>query len=204
MSSRSTQHVRSARGSAQENAGERSLETARAVDCVRRLVNALGESARAVEQHTGITNAQLFLVRQLRSEGVLTINELAARSLTQQSTVSLLVQRLEAAGLVDRSRSASDARRVCVSLTAKGKRLVERAPEPPIGRMLRSLEAMQPVDVDALITGVNALLDTMHVHGDVRPLFEPQALRSAPLRPATSRGDGGAERTRGAPRKRGR
>jgi DNA-binding MarR family transcriptional regulator len=170
--------------------------TTRAVDCIRRLVNALGESARTVEQRTGITNAQLFLLRQLHREKELTINELAARALTQQSTVSLLVRRLEAAGLVTRARSPSDGRRVCVTLTARGKTTAARAPEPPIARMLRGLDTMRESDLEALIRGVGALLATMRVPaGAAAPLFENDtARRLRAVEPTSNRRPHGSRR----------
>ncbi len=146
--------------------------TERAVDSVRRLVNALGESARAVEQRTGLTNAQLFLLRQLEEARELTINELAERALTQQSTVSLLVRRLEDAGFVRRTPSPADRRRVCVALTQRGRSLARRAPKPPLARMIDSLGRMPAAEVDALIRGVGALLVEMRVAAAKAPLFE--------------------------------
>jgi DNA-binding MarR family transcriptional regulator len=154
-----------------------SPRTARAVSCVRRLVNALGESARAVERHTGTTNAQLFLLRQIEREKELTINELAARALTQQSTVSLLVRKLSQAGYVHRERSPTDRRRVCVTLTARGRALARRAPDPPLAHMLSALERMPPAQVEALIRGVGALLKEMHAPAAPTPPFEPASNR---------------------------
>src|SRR5579885_1783876 len=146
--------------------------TARAVDCIRRLVNALGESARAVEQRTGLTNAQLFLLRQLALEHELTINQLAERALTQQSTVSLLVRRLETSGYVLRTRSRDDGRRVCVALTARGRTIIARAPKPPLTRMIEAIDHIAPGEVESLIRGLGALLKEMHVPQVKAPLFE--------------------------------
>lgn len=146
--------------------------TARAVDCIRRLVNALGESARTVEQRTGLTNAQLFLLRQLAREQELTINELAERALTQQSTVSLLVRRLEQSGYVQRTRSRDDGRRVCVALTARGRTIIARAPKPPLARMIDAIDHIAASDVESLIQGLSALLKEMHVPPVNAPLFE--------------------------------
>jgi DNA-binding MarR family transcriptional regulator len=142
---------------------------------IRALVHALAQSARTVERRTGITNAQLFIVHQLADDGELTINELAARVLTQQSTVSLLVARLSAAGLVKRARSPVDRRRICVSLTAKGRRLAQRAPAPPMARLLHALNELSPADRRHLSRGLTVLLARMHVNVPATaPLFEPR------------------------------
>lgn len=149
-----------------------SRRTARAVECIRRLVSALGESARSVEQRTGLTNAQLFLLRQLDREPGLSINALAERAMTQQSTVSLLVRRLEEAGYVERTRSAADARQVLVTLTRRGRMVTRRAPRTPLGRMVESLDRLPAAEVEALIRGLGSLLRDMRVPAARGPLFE--------------------------------
>lgn len=147
----------------------------RALDCIRRLVSVLGESARSVEQRTGVTNAQLFVLRLLarRPNGHgLTINALAAHTLTQQSTVSLLVRRLEGKGYVERRRARDDARRVLVRLTSAGRAIARRAPEPPLARMLRSLDTLPGDEIQALIRGLGSLLRAMKAPPVLEPLFE--------------------------------
>jgi DNA-binding MarR family transcriptional regulator len=162
---------------ARSAAPEARNRTAGAVDCVRRLVNALGQSARAVEQRTGLTNAQLFLLRQLDHDGTLTINELAERALSQQSTVSLLVRRLEEAGHVTRRPSEDDGRRVCVTMTAAGKNVVRRAPKPPLAQMIDALDRLPPSEVDSLTRGLGSLLREMHAPAVKTPLFESRSRR---------------------------
>lgn len=124
---------------------------------LRSLVNALGQSARRVEQRTGLTNAQLFILRQLGLETGLSINDLAARAMTQQSAVSVVVSRLVRRGLVRRSRSTADARRVVVSLSPAGRRMLRAAPEAPTSRLLAALAQLHDDDVEGLAVGLRAL-----------------------------------------------
>lgn len=146
---------------------------ATALSGVRALVAELTQSARAVERRTGATNAQLFLLRQLAEAGDLTINELAERAQTSQSTVSIVVSRLAAGGLVRRSRATSDKRRVVVHMTAKGARLQRRAPEAPTTRLTRALAQMPAARLKALEHGLAALLEHMQVDVSAAPmLFE--------------------------------
>jgi DNA-binding MarR family transcriptional regulator len=146
---------------------------AAALRCVRQLVGALTHSARAVEQRTGITNAQLFLLQQLAAEGDLTINELAARAETTQSTVSLIVSRLVANGFVRRVRSREDRRHAVVTITAKGLRLQRQAPQPATERLLTALRQLSPKRLDDLEHALALLLSKMNVDGEEVPmLFE--------------------------------
>jgi len=145
------------------------------VDSVRRLVGFLSQSARSVEERTGVTNAQAFVLRELLSDGALTINEIAERTMTLQSTASVLVKRLERSGLVERRRSDEDARRVEVSLTTEGRRVARRVPAPPLARLLTALEMLPPSRVDDLDRSLRALLAAMHApRGRRAPLFEAE------------------------------
>lgn len=103
-------------------------DTQAVLDAVRRIVHALRESSRWAEKHVGLSGAQLFVLQTLAGSPPISVNELAARTHTHQSSVSTVVSRLVDAGLVKRTRSADDARRAELSLTPKGRRLAGRAP----------------------------------------------------------------------------
>ena len=150
-----------------------SADCARSVAAVRALVAALSQSARLVEQRTGLTNAQLFLLKQLASEGALSVNDLAARAMTRQSTVSILATRLEEAGLLERSRSEEDARRVMLDITTAGKRLLRRAPEPPLAHLIAALCRLTTRELGGLELGLRSLLRELGIQDTAAPpLFE--------------------------------
>jgi DNA-binding MarR family transcriptional regulator len=136
---------------------------AQALTLLRLLVDTLRRSARTVERRTGITNAQLFLLQRLREEGSLTVNELAERARTDHSTVSTVVRRLVKARLASKLRSEPDLRRVAVSITAKGRRLVRAAPAPPTAKVLRALERITDQDARALARGLRSLARALHL-----------------------------------------
>ena len=145
---------------------------------IRTIIAALGRSARAIEARTGITNAQIFLLQQLQEDDALSINDLAARARIGQSAVSIVVGHLVRRGLVRRRRSAMDGRRVLVSLTAAGRTLVRRAPEPPTARLLTALGGLEDRELRALSRGVNALARALGVAGETPVmLFEGDARR---------------------------
>jgi DNA-binding MarR family transcriptional regulator len=153
-------------------------QIAKAINDVRALVSALGRSAHAVEQETGLSNAQLFLLGELHASPGLTINELASRAMTRQSTVSILVRRLEERGLVRRERASSDARRVHARLTAKGESLVADAPESPAARLLSALRTLDRDELETLCSSLEKLLRALRAPtGSPPPLFEPSGQR---------------------------
>jgi DNA-binding MarR family transcriptional regulator len=156
-----------------------------ALERVRALISALSHSARAVERSTGVTNAQLFLLQQLAGAESLSVNDLAARARTQQSTVSIVVARLVRAGLAAKRKSAADGRIAAISLTAKGRRLLAHAPASATSSLLDAIEALSDRDARALADGVRALVASLDLSPPaVTMLFEHAPVRrSTPARP---------------------
>lgn len=148
-------------------------DVANAMRLLRVLVAALGRSARGIEAQTGITNAQLFVLRQLGADNTLSVTELAEKAHTLQGTMSTVVARLVRAGLIRKARSADDGRRALLSLTAKGRRILARAPAPPTEAVLTSLASLSATEVRCLIDGLQALVDSMDLSVEEAPmLFE--------------------------------
>src|SRR5581483_3712391 len=121
---------------------QRSEETQEILDSFRRIVRVLRESSRAAEQRVGISGAQLFVMSALKKEPQLSINELAQRTRTHQSTVSVVVSRLVERGLVARSSSAADARRLTLKLTPEGRALLKRAPDASQERLVAAIDSL--------------------------------------------------------------
>jgi DNA-binding MarR family transcriptional regulator len=158
---------------------------AEALGRVRTLVAALSQSARAVERSTGVTNAQLFILQQLAEADVLSVNDLAARARTQQSTVSIVVARLVRAGLASKRKSADDGRIAAISLTPRGRRLQAHAPAAPTSALLRAIEGLSERSARSLADGLRALIGALDLSPpEVTMLFEHASTRrSAHIRP---------------------
>ncbi|HTS90098.1 MAG TPA: MarR family transcriptional regulator [Gemmatimonadales bacterium] len=114
-----------------------------------RIVNGLRRIVRAVELYSqdvfrkyGLTGPQLWAVKTLSRRGALATSELAEALAVQPSTLSVLVDRLERRGLVRRLRPREDRRFVEIALTARGRDLANRAPEPAQGRLLHGLSRL--------------------------------------------------------------
>jgi DNA-binding MarR family transcriptional regulator len=109
------------------------------LDGIRLLVHRLRESSREAERRLGLSSAQIFVLHHLSAAGELSINDLAARTYTHQSSVSVVVSRLVRKGLVERGRAADDARRSALRLSPKGRRVLQPAREMPQAALIRIL-----------------------------------------------------------------
>ena len=121
-------------------------DSQRILDTIRRLVRMLRVSDRSAQSQLGISGAQLFVLRVLRNTPGLSLNELASRTRTDQSSVSVVVGRLVDAGLLNRQRDDRDARRLILNLTPKGSALIDQAPRSATERMLEVFDGMPPAD----------------------------------------------------------
>ncbi len=104
-------------------------------------------------------SAGIAVLSHLAMTGPLTIGEAALHFERAQSVVSEIVDRLAAAGLVERMRDERDRRRVLVWLTAAGFDELERdrqvlSPE----HVLASVKRMKPAARRALVEGMRALI----------------------------------------------
>lgn len=143
----------------------------RVLDSIRHLVRLLREESRASEEQVGLSSAQLFVLHELAGERPLSLNELAARTLTHQSSVSAVVSRLVAKGLVRRQPSAADARRLALQLTARGRALLARAPSPGQERLIAGIAAMSARQQRALADALEALVRATGVSAAAAPML---------------------------------
>jgi DNA-binding MarR family transcriptional regulator len=151
------------------------------MESLRRIVQGLRESSRRAETQIGISGAQLFVLATLAETPSLSLNELANRTHTHQSSVSTVVSRLVARGLVARVRTEGDRRRLALTLTKRGRRLVALAPDAAQARLVRSIEGMPPQPRRDLARGLAAMARGMDVDraARTRMFFDDGRTRTA-------------------------
>jgi DNA-binding MarR family transcriptional regulator len=138
MGTNSTQHASEA--SADAHPVERSL------NAIRSIVRALRINTRSIELKMGISLAQLFVLQQLAERPADSLNELAERTATHQSSVSVVVRRLVERGYVSRIASAADKRRIEIDVTPAGRTLLAGAPTTIQTQLMRTLSEMDRSD----------------------------------------------------------
>ena len=104
----------------------------------------------------GLTYPQYLVLLVLWETDGMTVNEISQRLILNTNTVTPLLQRMEATGIIVRQRSGEDERRVLVNLTEKGKGLQLAAAEIP-EKLSESLLAS-----DLSVEELMALKQTLH------------------------------------------
>jgi len=123
-------------------------------------------SGRALQQQAGVSSAQLMILQCLADQPAQSINELASDTFTHQSSVSMVVSRLFEKGLVRRSQSGGDGRRVSVSLTQAGWGVVRRTPSSAHSRLLAVLKTLSASELRNLRMSLSHVADMI---GDEDP-----------------------------------
>ena len=143
----------------------------RSMNAIRAVVRALRINTRAIELEIGISLAQLFVLQQVAQRPATSLNDLAERTATHQSSVSVVVRRLVDRGLVTRQASATDKRRVQIALTPEGEKLLHGAPETIQVRLMAALETLSPADRGQLATLLTKWLDAAGINSASPPML---------------------------------
>ncbi|RSS82271.1 MarR family winged helix-turn-helix transcriptional regulator [Streptomyces sp. WAC06614] len=121
---------------------------------------AFGGLYRILLKDLGLTYPQYLVMLVLWEHGELPVKDIGAHLRLDSGTLSPLLKRLEATGLIRRERSAEDERSVHVHLTPAGVALRERAAEVP--RRIAAAtgyELAEIVDLRSRLDRLTAALD---------------------------------------------
>lgn len=164
-------------------------DSQRILDSIRRLVRMLRVSDRQAQAELGVSGAQLFVLTELAKTPSLSLNDLASRTLTDQSSVSVVVTRLVQAGLVTRDRDTRDARRLVLNLTRSGQALLQHAPAVAQQRLMAVFDRLSDDERRKFADTFEAIVDG--IGGDDGPapmLFEDDpSARERPLKAVTEK-----------------
>lgn len=168
------------------NISRHGAHTRGVLDAIRRIVQALRESSRQAEQRVGLSGAQLFVLQAVAESPGLSLNGLAERTRTHQSSVSVVVAKLARAGLVVKDTAAGDARRADVRLSARGRERLDRAPRAAQERLVSAIDALPAAERARLSAVLEGLVRAMSLPKRRPAMFfeEPARGRQAKRRRA--------------------
>jgi MarR family transcriptional regulator, organic hydroperoxide resistance regulator len=108
----------------------------------------------------GLTYPQYLVMLVLWEEDGLTLGRIGERLQLDSGTLTPLLKRMEAAGLVSRERSREDERAVTISLTAAGRKLRAKAAGVPLEIFCQT--GLSGASADRLATDLRRILESLH------------------------------------------
>jgi MarR family transcriptional regulator, organic hydroperoxide resistance regulator len=130
---------------------------------------------RPVLEPLGLTHPQYLVMLALWQHGTLSVKELSGLLQLDPGTLSPLLKRLEAAGLLRRERDPRDQRNLALALTEKGTALREQAERIPAGIVERlGMPVEQLMSLHEALTQVIAASQQALAHSTAREGEEPE------------------------------
>jgi DNA-binding MarR family transcriptional regulator len=139
---------------------------------LRRVIRATELDSKKLARQTGLTTSQLLVLDLLAAESELMVGSIASRVGLAQGTVTTIVDRLEALGLVKRQRGDADRRQVNVRVTEAGRELALKAPIVLQTRFLKNFAELRDWEKHGLLAALQRLADLMDAEGlDASPVL---------------------------------
>ncbi len=140
---------------------------------LRRILRAADQGGRKLAIATGLTPSQLMVLQQIERSDATTPGSVAASLKFGQATVTNIVDRLEGAGFVTRKRNERDKRQIHLHLTARGRTVLDQAPDLLQAQFRDRFEGLpnwEQAMILAALEHLGALLDAGDI--DAAPLID--------------------------------
>lgn len=133
----------------------------RVLAAIRRIVHAVDSHSKDLERVLGITLPQLVVLRAIRTLGEVTSGRISAAASLSPATVTTILDKLEARGLVVRYRNAEDRRVVHSKLTERGAQMLDGAPPFLHERFVSGFAKVDAARQSALVAALEQVADMM-------------------------------------------
>jgi DNA-binding MarR family transcriptional regulator len=135
----------------------RAIDTAAIADRLRPVLLRVGRELRREARAVGISPEQVSLLVAIKYEPGIGVRELAAHERVSPPAMSKHVDRLERDGLVQRTPSADDRRRVGLTLTDEGHRMLRRVRSRRTAWLASRLGKLSPAELATVEAAVEPL-----------------------------------------------
>jgi len=148
---------------------------------LRKISRAIDLYSRKLASRHHLTGPQLVCLSQIARGGATTPSELSREVSLSQATVTGILDRLEAKGLVTRERNPEDKRRVIVQTTRGGRRLAAAAPSPlqeTFAFKLRALSEAEQQEIEQTLLRVVEMMEAEEL--DAAPVLATGPVTAEP------------------------
>lgn len=156
-----------------DSCGEQQYDL-RILQSIRKIIRAVDIHSRKLYHNHKITTPQLICLYCLQSKGPMTLSQLAKEVSLGASTTNGIVDRLESRGLITRTRSVQDRRKVDLVITQEGGALTDAAPTLLQDQFAEALRRLSEEEQAAITLSLERVVELMGVeHLDSSPNLLP-------------------------------
>lgn len=119
------------------------VPTKAALSALRKILRKTELNAKALMRETGLTPSQLIFMQMIDDGAEHTAGSIASRMGITQATTTALIHKLEGQGMIVRRKGETDRRQVWLSLTDKGRMMLEISPDGAHARFHEAFSQLQ-------------------------------------------------------------
>ncbi len=135
---------------------------------LRQIERAMSIYSKSLDKHYGLTAPQLIILQELSHSNQIAIGEIARKISLSQATVTNIIDRLEAKGLVLRTKNSLDRRQVIVIITSNGKNIINKKPSLLQKEFLIEFDKLQKWEQHLLLSSVERIAFMMKTESYLR------------------------------------
>jgi DNA-binding MarR family transcriptional regulator len=143
------------------------IDTLTIADRLRPVLLQVGRELRREARQVGVSPEQVAVLVAIKYTPGIGVRELAARERVTPPALSNHIDRLERDGLVSRTPDTTDRRRVGLTLTDEGQRVLRRVRSRRTAWLATRLRGLSPEELDAVEAAIEPL--SRLLHEDERP-----------------------------------
>jgi DNA-binding MarR family transcriptional regulator len=143
------------------------IDTLTIADRLRPVLLQVGRELRREARQVGVSPEQVAVLVAIKYTPGVGVRELAARERVTPPALSNHIDRLERDGLVTRTPDTADRRRVGLTLTDEGQRVLRRVRSRRTAWLATRLRGLSPEELDAVEAAIEPL--SRLLHEDERP-----------------------------------
>lgn len=138
---------------------EKGDDVTRIIRSIRKVIQGFSVYSKRQFRRSGLTMPQLMTLRAIAKADAkeVTAAYLSPRVQLSAATITGVLDRLERAGLVTRKRTSSDRRKVCLAVTAKGRKELDRLAVSFQDRFAAKLADLKEADRNAMLRSLETL-----------------------------------------------
>jgi DNA-binding MarR family transcriptional regulator len=128
---------------------------------LRRVIRAIDIHSRQLNKLSGLTGPQLMVIQKIDQLDAPLAKQIAQEINLSAATVTTIIDRLENRGMVIRTRSETDKRKVHLSLSDAGKTLLNSAPKPLQEHFIMRYQNLEEWEQSQLLSAVERIATMM-------------------------------------------
>ncbi len=149
------------KGCSTKEAGPRRTTSDSVMIALRKIIQAIDMNSKKLVKRVGLTGPQLVILQEISSLGEVTAGEIARAVSLSQATLTGILERMEKRGLLSRRRSKHDKRRVMVSITESGMKILDDAPSLMQEEFVDGFSSLQEWEQNMILSSLQRLVSIM-------------------------------------------